>query len=246
MCRFYAFVLTAVFSVFLTVAGFAADVPVLIDRSQAVAAGAGVSTKAFPDADVVLVHDYEKAWYKPDGTGYTVEEVYEKILTEKGKRESCTLDLYFHKHYNKVEVLQLELIKPDGRTVPIDISANSKSMVDASQMGSNIYDPNSQTLNVTIPDLQIGDMVHVITKNTIIRTRIEDTWSEYFVLQSTNPILCYDIEISAPPERPLACKMIKDEVKNTITFSQKEVDGRIIYHWTARDVARIFEEPQLA
>jgi transglutaminase-like putative cysteine protease len=193
----------------------------------------------------VLVHDYEKAWYKPDGTGYTVEEVYEKILTEKGKRESCTLDLYFHKHYNKVEVLHLELIKPDGRTVPIDIAANSKSMVDASQMGSNIYDPNSQTLNVTIPDLQIGDMVHVITKNTIIRTRIEDTWSEYFVLQSTNPILRYDIEISAPPERPLACKMIKDEVKNTITFSQKEVDGRIIYHWTARDVARIFEEPNM-
>ncbi len=244
MHRFFVLASIAVFS-FLTVTTMAAEVPVLIDRAQAIAAAAKVSVKDYPDADVVLIHDYEKAWYEPDGTGYTVEEVYEKILTEKGKRESNTLDLYFHKHYNTVEVLKLELIKPDGRTTVIDIPANSKSMVDSSQMGSNIYDPNSQILKVTIPDLQIGDIVHLMTRDTIIRTRIKDTWSEYFVLQSTNPLLRYDIEISAPPERPLARKMIKDEVKDTITASQKEVDGRIIYRWTATNVPRIFEEPNM-
>ncbi|MFA6101775.1 MAG: DUF3857 domain-containing protein [Victivallaceae bacterium] len=244
MHRFLVLASVAVFS-FLTVAGMAAAVPALIDRTQAVAAAAKVSVRDYPDADVVLIHDYEKAWYKPDGTGYTVEEVYEKVLTEKGKRESRTLDLYFHKHYNTIEVLLLELIKPDGRTVVIDIPANSKSMVDSSQMGSNIYDPNSQILKVTIPDLQIGDIVHVMTKDTIINTRIKDTWSEYFVLQSTNPLLRYDIEISAPPERPLAQKMVKDEVKGTITFAQKEVDGRINYRWTATNVPRIFEEPNM-
>ncbi len=244
MHRFFVLPLIAVFS-FLTVNVMAAEAPVLIDRAQAVAAAAKVSVKDYPDADVVLIHDYEKAWYKPDGTGYTVEEVYEKILTEKGKRESNTLDLYFHKHYNKMEVLQLELIKPDGKAVAIDIAANSKTMVDSSQMGANIYDPNSQILKITIPDLQIGDIVHVMTRDTIINTRIKDTWSEFFVLQSTNPLLRYDIEISAPPERPLARKMVKDEVKGTITFSQKEVDGRIIYRWTAANVPRIFEEPNM-
>ena len=245
MHRFLVSALIAVFS-FLTLAATAAEaLPVLIDRAQAVAAAAKVSVKDYPDADVVLIHDYEKAWYKPDGTGYTVEEVYEKILTEKGKRESNTLDLDFHKHYNTVEVLKLELIKPDGRTVVIDIPANSKSMVDSSQMGANIYDPNSQILKVTIPDLQIGDIVHIMTRNTIIRTRIKDTWSEYFVLQSSNPLLRYDIEISAPVERPLAQKMIKDEVKGTVTYSQKEVDNRIVYHWVATNVPRIFEEPNM-
>ncbi len=244
MHRFFVSASIAVFS-FLTLAATAAEMPVLIDRAQAVAAAAKVSLKDYPDADVVLIHDYEKAWYNPDGTGYTVEEVYEKILTEKGKRESNTLDLDFHKHYNTVEVLTLELIKPDGRTVVIDVQANSKTMVDSSQMGENIYDPNSQILKVTIPDLQIGDIVHITTRNTIIRTRIKDTWSEYFVLQSTNPLLRYDIEISAPPKRPLAQTMIKDAVKGTVAFSKKEVDNRIIYHWIATNVPRIFEEPNM-
>ncbi len=244
MRRFFVLVSVAVFSLLLFTAA-AAEIPALIDRAQTIAAASKVSVKDYPDADVVLLHDYEKVWYRPDGTGYTIEEVYEKVLTEKGKRESNTLDLYFHKHYNTVELLQLELIKPDGRTIAIDIPANSKSMVDSSQMGSNIYDPNSQILKVAIPDLQIGDIVHVITRNTIIRTRIKDTWSEYFVLQSTNPLLRYDIEISAPPERPLAQKMIKDEVKGSIAFAQKAVDGRIVYHWTATNVPRIFEEPNM-
>jgi hypothetical protein len=42
-------------------------------------------------------------------------------------------------------------------------------MIDDSQMGMNIYDPNNKILKVNIPKVEIGDVVHSIERTTIHR-----------------------------------------------------------------------------
>ena len=68
--------------------------------------------------------------------------------------------------YSTVEVAKLEVIQPDGRTVPVDVAANSKESIDNSQMAENIYDPNDRVLSVNIPQLDIGDVVHVVPRRS--------------------------------------------------------------------------------
>ncbi|MFA7185828.1 MAG: DUF3857 domain-containing protein, partial [Victivallales bacterium] len=59
------------------------------------------------------------------------------------------------------------------------------------------------------------------------------------------PVIYYDIIINGPKDRPLKKYLIKDEVKDSVSFSKKEAGDRIIYNWTFRNIPRIFPEPQM-
>ena len=52
-------------------------------------------------------------------------------------------------------------------------------------------------------------------------------------------------EVSGPKELPLRSIALKDAVPGTVTFSKSERDGRLIYHWEARDVPRMYAEPSM-
>jgi len=104
-----------------------------------------------------------------DGTAETQDEVFTKVLTEKGRRNNLTLSLNFLLPYMTVAVPRLEVIRPSGEVVPVDVAANSKESIDESQMQMNIYDPNEKILQVNIPGVEIGDLIHSVTRQTIAR-----------------------------------------------------------------------------
>lgn len=199
----------------------------------------------YPDADRILISDYQVSEYNKEGLGTTVDDYYEKVLTEKGRREARTLDFYFNTTYSKVEVPVLELIRPDGTIVPVDVAANSKVMTEPGQMQSNIYDPNQRILQVSIPELRIGDIIHVVSRETTLKLRIRGVWTNFITFQSSTPIHYYEYVVNAPAELPLRSKVVKDEVKGTVKFGEEKKDGRIIYTWTARNVPQIFPEPAM-
>ncbi|QSH40827.1 DUF3857 domain-containing protein [Lentisphaerota bacterium ZTH] len=243
-CSRYLFVITA--AMFIFAGSLAAkEVKPLLDRKLVLSEAAQVDLKKYPDADTVLISDYEKVKYNPDGTYTSVDEFYEKILTEKGRRESRVANLYFDLPYTKVIPYKIGIIKPDGRYIAIDIKANSKEMVNPSQMSANIYDPNSKILKITIPDLEIGDVLYKYVRRDGVVPRIKDVWCDFYLLEYTSPILKYVIEINGPKSRPLKKFMIKDPVKGTVKFSQKAAGDRIIYKWTAANVPQSFPEPQM-
>ena len=140
----------------------------------------------------------------------------------------------------------LELIKPDGSVVPIDVEKQSKVMIDRSQMGANIYNPNSKVLQVGVPGVQIGDVVHVVvcqdddeavharTPGTIIRSSSPPRRS------STRCMRCM-----RPEERPLSCIALREPVEGTVVHSKQERDGRIIYRWEVSNVPRFYGEPAM-
>jgi uncharacterized protein DUF3857 len=184
--------------------------------------------------------------FRPDGTGERQDETFTKVLTEKGRRNNRTISQSFMLPYSTVQVISLELIKPDGRVVPVDVAANSKETINESQMSANIYDPNEKILQVNIPGLEIGDLIHSVIRETLLRSIIDGQYSEDNVFEGASYILHTTYEVHAPPDRPLLRVALRDEVPGTITYTQNPApDGGVVHHWDIHNVPRMFDEPSM-
>jgi transglutaminase-like putative cysteine protease len=217
----------------------------LLNRTAVINAAKDVNSKKYPNADDVLVNNYTFSTYKTDGTSTTWDDVFIKVLTEKGRRDNQTISFYFSLPYSTVTLKLLEIIKKDGKIVPVDIAKNSKIMINSSQMRQNIYNPNSKVLTVNIPGLEIGDMVRYLTYRDVVKTRVPNTWSDYFLLEYTSPIRRQTIEILAPSALPLEKIDIKDPIKGTVKYEKKKLNETIRYKWEVKDVPRMFREPNM-
>ncbi len=223
----------------------AAAKPPLMDRAATLAAAAEVTKAKYPDADDVLVDDSIFVRYEADGTSVTFDETWTKVLTEKGRRDNERMSLDFDEAFSKAAFDLLEVIKPDGTAMPVDIAAQSRVTTESGQMSANIYDPNVKLLEVGIPGLAVGDIVHYRAIHTTFKARVQNTWSDWTEIESTSPIRHFLYEVSGPKELPLRSIALKDEAPGTVTFSKSERDGRLIYRWEARDVPRMYEEPSM-
>ncbi len=215
----------------------------LLNTSNAVQAAATITLAKYPDCDEATVDKKMVRVYRADGTGEAQDEWFTKVLTEKGKRNNRTVSLNYMLPYFTVEVTRLEVLKPDGDVVPVDVAANSKEAVDDSQMGMNIYDPNSRVLRVNIPAIEVGDVVHVVTRQTTHRSIIPGEFAEYNVFEGQGFIRHLSYELYAPDEKPLKRVMLRDEIPGTVNYSKSTAPGTTIHDWEVRDVPRMFEEP---
>jgi transglutaminase-like putative cysteine protease len=204
-----------------------------------------ITARAYPDADAVLVLDQHTVVYQADGRSVETDDYYYKILTEKGRRAQREQSFPFNTIYSKLSVDAAEIIRPDGTVLPVDVAANSKIVIDPTQMGSNIFDPHNKIYRLAIPALQIGDTLRLLVRNETIKPRIPDVWCDIFSLQSADPVIQYIVTVDAPAERPLAAKVLKDEVPGTVKFSETAAGGRIVYRWEASDVPQVFAEPNM-
>ena len=217
----------------------------LLDREAVMESAGQVSLEVYPNADEVIVDDFIRAVYEKDGTAVELDDSYTKVLTEKGKRDNQSQSYHFTIPYDEIEVAVLEIIKPDGRVEKVDVAGQSKEMTDPSQMGSNIYNPNSKILEIGISGLEIGDVLHSLVIRKTVKTRMPEQWSDYQVFEYYNPIKHATYEVLAPKDKPLQCIAIKDEVAGSVNYSKDEKDDRIAYRWEFNNVARIFPEPDM-
>lgn len=230
----------------VAVCGLSHAATTLIGRDQALKQAAAVNAVAYPDADSVLVCDYTVESYNPDGTGKSTNEWYEKILTEKGRRNSRTASFWMCLSYGDVVVEKAELIKPDGTTVEIDVAANSRLMTEPGQMDSNIYDPNNKTLTLAFPGVEVGDMIHLVVTHNNTKARVPDAFSDYTVLEITSPIVEMVHEIVAPAERPLKTIKVRDEIGDGVKYENEVLaDGSTRHRWSVKNVPQAFPEPSM-
>ena len=216
------------------------------DSQKVLAAAAAITLEKYPDSDTATVEEKLKRVYRPDGTGESQDETFVKVLTEKGKRANRTLALSYMLPYATVAVVKLELLKPDGTTLPVDVAANSKDTIDAGQMSMNISDPNSRVLQVNLPKVEIGDVVHSITRQTTERPYIPGAFAEENVFESSGYIRHLSYEVHAPADRPLQCVRLRDEIPGTVTYlATTNADGSVTHRWEAANVPQMFEEPAM-
>ncbi|HEU5397322.1 MAG TPA: DUF3857 domain-containing protein, partial [Verrucomicrobiae bacterium] len=215
----------------------------LLDPQKVLAAAKEITAAKYPDSDAVTVEQKSVREYRPDGTGECQDETFTKVLTEKGRRESREVSFFFMLPYWTVSVPRLEVIKPDGTVVPVDVAANSKESIDDSQMAMNIYDPNDRILRVNIPQLEIGDIVHVVARQIIQRSIMPDEYDEENVFEGTGYIRHIAYEVYAPTNLPLRSIRLRDEIPGTVSSTVATNGGQIVYDWDIHQVPRMFEEP---
>jgi transglutaminase-like putative cysteine protease len=217
-----------------------------VDAAKVLASVAAITTDKYPDCDDALVERKSMRLYRADGTGESQDETYTKVLTEKGRRGNRTLSYGYMLPYSTVEVASLELIKADGHHVVIDVAANSKVTIDEGQMQANIYDPNSKVLQVNIPGVEIGDLIHSVARETIARSIIAGQYAEESVFEAPSYILHASYEVHAPAERPIQRIFLRDEVPGTVKYAKTAApDGGVVHHWEVNNVPRMFNEPDM-
>ncbi len=199
--------------------------------------------KRYPDAHTILLDDLEEVSYNCDGTYQRNDESWTLIVTDAGRQDMRTITLHFNSFYNKPPVIDISVIKPDGRILKPALQKNIT--IEPGQMQSNIYDPANKVLNVGIPDLAVGDIVHAKWSMQTVRPRMKGVWCDIAVLQSTAPVLRYKYRISAPEKCPLQSIAVKDEVKGTLKKSVRKENGRIVYEFDADNVPQIVPEPDM-
>jgi transglutaminase-like putative cysteine protease len=216
-----------------------------VDAKTAMAAAAQITPAQYPNCDSAIVEQKSVRVYHADGTGACQDETFTKVLTEKGRRDNREQTLFFMLPYWTVEVPKLEIIKADGTVVPVDVAANSKVAIDDSQMAENIYDPNSKVLTVNIPQLDIGDTIHMISQQIIHRSIMPSEYDEENVFEGTSFIRHISYEVHAPASLPLVRIGLRDEVSGTITSTTQTNGTEVVYHWDVNNVPRMFDEPNM-
>ena len=217
----------------------------LVDSQKVLAAAAEITPEKYPDCDSALVEGKSVRQYHADGTGGCQDETFIKVLTEKGRRENRELSFSFVLPYWTVEVARLEVLKPGGAVVPVDVPANSKESIDDSQMAMNIYDPNNRILRVNIPQLEVGDVVHAVARQIIHRPIMPDTYCEGSVFEGTSYLRHWSYEVQAPASLPLQRVGLRDEIPGTVSSSTQTNGDAIGYHWEFNNVPRMFDEPAM-
>jgi transglutaminase-like putative cysteine protease len=216
-----------------------------VDAHQVMAAAAEITPAKYPNCDSALVDQNSMRDYNADGTGACQDETFTKVLTEKGRRDSRVETFSFMLPYWTVSVPKLETIKADGTVVPVDVAANSKESIDQSQMAENIYDPNMRVLTVNIPQLDIGDTIHMIGRTLIHRSIMPAEYDEENVFEGSAYIHHLTYELHAPANLPLVSIGLRDQVPGTMTSSIQTNSDSIDYRWEVKDVPRMFDEPAM-
>jgi len=218
-----------------------------LDLNATLKAAREITLEALPNCDTVIVDEKMMRVYHEDGIAEAQDETFTKILTEKGRRKNGSLQLNFQLPYNTVKVTKLELIKPNGEIVPVDIPANSKESIDQSQMEENIFDPNSRILEVNIPNLEIGEIVHSVIRTNTDRAFIPGEYAEDEIFEGTGEIRHSSLEVHAPAAKPLKQIRLRNEVPGTVVASTRtENNGRdLVYHWEVNHVPRMYDEPSM-
>jgi transglutaminase-like putative cysteine protease len=217
-----------------------------VDAKTTLEAASAITLDKYPDCDEATVERKIVQVYRADGTGENQDEAFVKVLTEKGKRNRRTLSLDFQLPYDTAEVVKLEVVKPTGEVVAVDVTANSKETIDTSQMEANIYDPNSKVLQVNIPGLEIGDVVHWITRDTIMRSIIPGEFADENVFEGDGYIRHLVYEVHAPLDKPLKKIVLRDEIPGTVQYTTQPGENQTLVHrWEVTNVPRMFEEPSM-
>lgn len=226
-------------------AGYLGDPWSLLDPKQVIDAAKEISPGRFPDCDTATVDWKVVQVYQADGTARTQEEWFLKVLTERGRAANQAASLGYQIPYSSVAFARLEVIKPGGRVVPVDVAGQSRDSVYAGQMAQNTYDPNDRVLSVGIPGVEVGDLIHAVTRRTVERPIVPGEFDSGVQWEGDGYLRHASYEIQGPVALPLRHVLLRDPVPGTVSSWSRIKGGVVTHHWEVNRVPRAYGEPAM-
>jgi cellulose synthase operon protein C len=197
----------------------------------------------YPSANTVSVVSSQAVVFQPDGQFTNTFRSVRLVLTNAGKTEAASTSLYYTKDAEKMELISAQLIKPDGKVVPIAKS----DITDTEQSGEmNIYDPNGRAPKITFGGLAVGDAIDVTYKLTRLTPTRPGYFNDQFWFQSTEPVLEASYTIDGPASKPLTTHIYHRNRAPKITESRRRVGDRILYAWSTKGSPQLVPEIAMA
>ncbi len=194
-------------------------------------------------AHSILEKETEHIDVKEDGTYVDTDEIFIRVLDEKGKRQHQVLSLFQNLNYSTLEIDKVELIHQDATITKIDWKKNSRETNPAQTTRMNIYDPKQKILKVFLPGLKIGDTIHYKVRIRNFKPMIKGHFFGNAVLQHPFPVKNVNLSISLPANKPLFT-LIKDRAHGSrIRFTKVERSGTVTYRWNFQDIKELVPEP---
>ncbi len=205
-----------------------------------------INRTTYPYAHAVLAQEIEHLEFNADGSRTSQDDVYITILDEEGKRNHKVLSFHVNKAYGKLEVEYCEIIR-NGEKHRVDIAAQTHEEAASGNSRSNIYNPLQKVIRVFLPGLEVGDTIHYHLNRRQFKAIIAGHIYGSVLGQYDIPIRSYIFTVTTPAKSPLKW-LIKDEIKNCVTFRKNLLPGeipKIIRSWTLSNVPQIVPEPEM-
>jgi transglutaminase-like putative cysteine protease len=229
------------------VASAMSPMPQRLNREEMLASAQSITREAAPNARTLNFANSRYVEYAVDGSSTQWIELWVKAFTDEGAKELLTIPLWYKKGFMEGEFQLVEVVRPDGTIVPVDLKANVKDVSSNDGNDENIYDQNSRQLVLTLPKVEKGDTVHVVMAQSTMRPRVPNAYMDFDTFESSDCPLPYsELTIVAPKDLRLKSLALLDEVPGTMTMSQEQrADGRMVYRWVARNVPQMFPEENM-
>jgi transglutaminase-like putative cysteine protease len=193
----------------------------------------------YPSANTISVIESQAVVYQADGQFQNTQHSAHLVLTNTGKTEAANASFYYTKDAEKMEVLQAQVIKPDGKVITVPKS----DIQDVEQSGeANIYDPQGRALKVTFGNLAVGDVVDITVKLTRILPTRMNYFNDVFAFQSTDPLLNASYTVDGPASLPLTAKVYHPERTSQIKTAKTKAGDRMLYSWSVMNVPQLVPE----
>ena len=211
---------------------------------------ATVKENQYPDANTILLWDDGKVKYNVDGTYVENNRWALKICTEAGLKKQRVNSFRYNRFYSKLSISVCRVYRRSGdawQCRDVDLAKNSREEADTSMLKSNICEPDHRVLTISIPDLQIGDIVYFETASETIHPRMAGVWSDIAMFQTSEcPIIESRLVVDAPAEKPLKNIRLRNEIIGTFQAEKEEHRGdRVIYRFSAKNVPMLVKEPKM-
>ncbi|MCD6367241.1 MAG: DUF3857 and transglutaminase domain-containing protein [Bacteroidales bacterium] len=203
-----------------------------------------VTAKDYPESATISIEN-EEITIDKHCLGTQISESYEKVLTEQGKEQVNQVYFGYDSDYDTIEIPLIEIIKKNGEIVKIDPDKILKKVSQSAFSSfSNIYTETGWILTGSLPDIEIGDIVHQISKDITHKARMEDNFSDEIEVDNYSTVLKSFYQLTTPGDLKINIIPINKKeapVKSAIT----EKDGKKVYTWTVGFIPHIIYEPNM-
>ena len=214
------------------------------DYNTAISLLQEIKASDYPESTTILIKNNETN-INEECLGNDETETYTKILTEQGKKRKSQLYFFFDSDYDSIDVKLIEVIKPDGAKTQLDPTKILHKISQSSFSGfSNIYSETGWILTGSVPDIEVGDIIHIIKNDITHKARMENNFFDRIGVENYSAILKYYYILNAPKD--LKIDVIHINKKDNLAKFEEKVNGDTkSYTCTFDYIPQIIYEPNM-